>query len=302
MLRDVAGGEARELTSLEGATFPAAADPLGTHALIVRSVEDPHAETLWLVPLDGGEPLQLGDPAQAVRNPAWAPDGSFIVYESNHESFRDLYRVGRNGEGPARLTDAPHGSFEPAVGPDGRIAFVSSRDGDAELYVMGPKGSGQTRLTSIPGDDMKPAWTPDGTGLTWLARRGALVETWRMDADGANARRFREKPVDQQLALAQAWSPDGQRLAVTVQFGPTDIALDVLDARGAVLARVDGPGPDEHPSWSPDSQWLLFTGRAPDAGEPDLFRVDRDGGHRSRVTTDPAADWLGRWLPDPPAP
>ncbi|MCB9675256.1 MAG: PD40 domain-containing protein [Alphaproteobacteria bacterium] len=288
------GADPVDAVGLDGAVFPGEPDPRGDLALFVRSVEDPHLETLWVAPVGGGEPRRVGPEAPQVRNPSWAPDGSFLVVESSHESFRDLYRVERTGE-TGRLTDAPHGSFEPAVGPNGRVAFVSSRDGDAEIYVMGPRGSSPTRLTSVPGDDMQPAWSPDGATITWLARRDLTVQTWRMDPDGQNARPFRAEPVAQQIALAQAWSPDGTRLAVTVQFGPTDVAIDLLDAQGRVVARIDGPGSDEHPTWSPDSQWLAFTGTHDGQAQPDLYRVDRDGKGLTRITTDPAADWLPRW-------
>jgi TolB protein len=63
--------------------FPAAPDPRGTHALIVAAFDegDVHREQLLLLPLTGGDPLLLGPPAEAIRNPAWSPDGAFIVFE-----------------------------------------------------------------------------------------------------------------------------------------------------------------------------------------------------------------------------
>ena len=43
---------------------------------------------------------------------------------------------------------------------NGRIAFVSERDGNAEIYVMNADGSGQTRLTNNPANDSIPACGP----------------------------------------------------------------------------------------------------------------------------------------------
>jgi TolB protein len=302
-----ADSDTRELVGpegLPGATFPAAADPLGTHQLVVRSTEDPHEESLWLVPLAGdGPPVALGFAAPIVRNPSWSPDGAFVVFESNRDSFRDLYRVERAGGEARRLTTHENGSFEPAVGPEGRIAYVSSQTGDAEIWTMAADGSDPTQITDRPGDDTQPGWV-DGR-LVWLARTGMMVELWRQAADGiptpvraTTRERLAASPAPEpprRIAREWAASPDGERIAVTVQTGPADIALDVLDADGVLLKRLDGPRTDENPAWSPDSQWLVFSGHLDDQPAPDLYVVDRNGEGATRLTTDPAADWLPRW-------
>ncbi len=304
------GGELVDGEALSGATFPAAPDPLGTHHLVVRSVEQPHLESLWLVPNDrssGDSPVQLGFAAAMVRNPSWAPDGRFVVFESNRDSFRDLYRVDRpSAPGPTeatRLTAFENGSFEPAVGPDGRIAFVSSQTGDAEIWTMTDEGSEPQRITKRNGDDTKPGWV--NGQLMWLSRTGMMVELWRQREDGvhepvrASTRERLAGPPGQEppRRIAREWaaSPDGSRIAITVQTGPADIALDILDADGTLVKRLDGPRTDENPAWSPDSKWLVFAGHLDDQAEPDLYVVDRNGEGATRITSDEAPDWLPRW-------
>ena len=77
-------------------------------------------QQLWLVPLDGGAERALSDPAPVVRSPAWAPDGSAVVYESALDGFRDLYRADRAGR-TTRLSTSAAGCFEPApLGTAGR--------------------------------------------------------------------------------------------------------------------------------------------------------------------------------------
>ncbi|HUL71376.1 MAG TPA: hypothetical protein VLT17_14200 [Gemmatimonadales bacterium] len=48
----------------------------------------------------------------------------------------------------------------PGPGRPGRIAFVSTRNGNAEIYVMNADGSGQVNLTNRRGGDNSPAWRP----------------------------------------------------------------------------------------------------------------------------------------------
>ena len=44
---------------------------------------------------------------------------------------------------------------------NGKIAFMSVRDGNAEIYTMNADGTGQTRLTNVASDDGGPDWSPD---------------------------------------------------------------------------------------------------------------------------------------------
>ncbi|MBA2319922.1 MAG: PD40 domain-containing protein, partial [Deltaproteobacteria bacterium] len=162
------GSDARRLTDLPGASFPAGVDPLGTHALVVTAEDDArgHREGMWLVPLDGGPAAPFGPRSERIRNPVFTPDGATVLFEADLESYRDLYAVPRAGGKIRRLTDAPHGSFEPAIGA--QLAFGTSRDGNAEIYVATPDGTGPVRLTADPADDVHPGWRPDGARLAWI--------------------------------------------------------------------------------------------------------------------------------------
>ncbi|MCA9567106.1 MAG: PD40 domain-containing protein [Myxococcales bacterium] len=290
--------ESHAVTGIPGAVFPAEADPQGTHLLVIASEDGPggHQESLWLVPVkDPGPPKPLGEPSQMVRNPAWSPDGAWLVYESDRHAFRELYRVQRDGTGLERLTDHPNGSFEPDVAPDGAITFVSSRDGNAEVYVMGPHGEDPFRVTTHPGNDTNPTWSPDGKEVAWLAWRGESVQAVRVERGQLEPRALRADGHPAEIDRGIAWSPQGDRVAITTQIGPKDVAVDIVDRAGVRLARLDGPGPDEHPSWSPDGQYLVFASSRD--GEPDLYVADRDGRTTRPWLEGPAAEWLPRWGP-----
>lgn len=291
---DADGAHARPLAELPGTSFPAAPDPLGTHALVVTAEDGPrgHREGMWLIPLDGSPAAPFGPRSQRIRNPAWTADGQRIVFESDIESYRDLYAIPRAGGKPVRLTDAPHGSFEPAISPGGQLAFGTSRDGNAEIYAAAADGSNPVRLTDDVADDVHPAWRPDGGRLGWISHRGGAARIWTMAPDGTDARPLVVRsPGEQTTDIDFAWSPDGAVVAVAVMTGPREVDIDLVDgASGARLARLGGPGVDEHPAWSPDGRWLVYTS----AG--DLVRVTRAGDDPRPLTHDAAPDWLPRWL------
>ncbi len=299
VLIDAATGARTDVAAPEGAVFPGPADPRGTHLLLVATAETEvdHREALLLMPRDGGEPKVLAPQAEMLRNPSFSPDGSFIVFESSAESFRDLYRVERDGSGLVRLTDAPHGSFEPQISPDGRrIVFGSSRDGNAEIYVMNADGSEPTRLTESREDDTRPGWLPDGR-IAWLHQMGSSKLVWRMDADGSHPHVLRRRTTP---TLDHDWavSPDGGTVLITMQSSPREMDLVVYDVESRTETVLGGPGVDEMPAFSPDGAWFVWTSNQ--SGDPELWIARHDGSEPRVLSPRPGPDWLPRWLPDAP--
>ena len=64
---------------------------------------------------------------------------------------------------------------------NGKIAFVSDRDGNSEIYVMNPNGGGQTRLTNNPAEDIDPAWSPDGRRIAYVANPSGNADIYVRD-------------------------------------------------------------------------------------------------------------------------
>lgn len=331
-----ADGEAeRRLTESPGAEYPAAAAPDGS-ALLILSVDDDatrgiHRERLLLQPMDGGAARQLGPPAERVRNPAWSPDSRWIVLETSWESFRDLYRVSRDGASINRLTKEPDGSFEPAISPDGRhIVFVSTRDpaGGAEVYRMRSDGARQERLTLSQFGEWSPAWSADGRRLAFLSNReGEANRIFQMEADGSGQRRLsmgavpgaeteatfsahripqtaRDTAEPAWISAPEvqeewiAWSPTGDRIAYVTRRPRGETALWLADVTTGTRTRIsDGAGNDEMPAWSPDGRYLLFVSDRD--GNAEIYLARANGTAATRITHSPEADWLPRWVPAP---
>ena len=308
-------GEETQLTRGPEDEFPAAASPDGMALLMVatRELGEMHREQLRLVPVAGGEPVSLHVPRGRARNPSWAPDGTWLVAESDVRGFSDLVRMAPRSPAPGvegmaaaegadavLLADVPQGSFEPSVSPDGEhVAFVSSRDGDPEIYVMDADGGNVRRLTAFHKEDWAPRWSPDGRWIAFLSSREGRPRVFVVRPDGTGTRAVSGKaPTGEEREAA--WSPDGRTLAFVgrEEAGQARIWTVAVDENGESggepVALTDDGGRDDQPAWSPDGKYLVFASER--TGDVELFLMRADGSGQTRLTESPGADWLPRWF------
>ncbi|EPX59664.1 tolB protein precursor, periplasmic protein [Cystobacter fuscus DSM 2262] len=294
-------GEESQLTRAPEDEYPAAPSPDGAAMLVVSAaeVQGLHMEQLWLVPLDGGPRVKVTEPRGRARNPSWAPDGSWLVAESDAQGFSDVVRQAPRADAEVLgLATAREGNFEPSVSPDGsRVVFVSSREGDPELYVMKADGTDVRRLTHFPREDVAPRWSPDGQWISFLSDRDGRTRLYVMKADGTELR-----PVSASATVGDerepAWSPDGRRLAfVAASKDPkeTKARIWVVDvAGGEPVALTRGQAVEDQPAWSPEGKHLVFASER--TGDVELFLMRADGSGQTPLTTSRGADWLPRWF------
>lgn len=168
-----------------------------------------------------------------------------------------------------------------AVSPgyNGKIAFVSTRDGNDEIYVMNPDGSVQTRLTNNPATDKDPTWSPDGAKIAFRSNRDGNDEIYTMDADGGNQTRLTNDPATDGQP---AWSPDGTKIAfLSSRDGNGEIY--VMSADGGNQTRVtSNPATDQTPSWLPSGDRILFNSTR--TGHTEIYAMDPDGGNVAQIT------------------
>jgi TolB protein len=289
----------RAIRPSDGATRVVADDPElslypagGTPSLLVvaRGGEADHAEQLALVG-PGGALQTIGPRATRVRNPTLAPGGRFVVVESDHEGFRELYRVELESGVTTRLTRHASGHFEPSISPDGRrLALVSSRDGDAEVYASDARGRGLARLTHFHRDDWAPAWSPAGDAIAFLSDREGTDRIFLMQPDGTELRRL----TGETAAVAEGpfvWSPDGSRIAYVARSADATAELRVVVLASGASSTVARALTIEFPTWSPDGRYLAFGD-----GSAELAIATPDGSATIYLATGPGDAFLPRWF------
>ena len=149
-------------------------------------------------------------------------------------------------------------------GSNGRIAFVSNRDGAVQIYSANPDGSDPLRLTNNASADTQPAYSADGSQIAFVRNN----DIWVMSANGAGA-----KPITgtEGPDSEPAWSPDGSQIVYvsnqTVSGGGTtgpELFVKNADGSGAPRQLTDTPNnaASRAPAWSPAGDQIAFHSNA----------------------------------------
>src|SRR5207253_4348389 len=205
------------------------------------------------------------------------------------------------------ITDS-HGVGTILVGQDvsnGKIAFVSDRDGNNEIYTMNADGTGVTRLTIdtvVSHNDLNPAWSPDGTKIAFSTNRDGNYEIYTMNADGSGPTRLTSNAADD---ASPTWSHDGTKIAFVRYLGGGNYEIYVLDAD--LWHECTGTGPtnlsqsasaDLEPAWSPDGTKIVFASNRD--GNYELYTINPDGTGVTRLTRNTVSDREPSWQPISP--
>lgn len=200
-----------------------------------------------------------------------------------------------------QLTHDPVSALRPMWSPDNRlIAFESNREGPYHIYLMNADGTQPRALTTGANDDRRPVWTPDGKSILFDSSDGVHQDIWSVNvADGS---RKQLTHVDGLVDLATL-SPDGQQI---VFYLYKDMTLNLWTARAdgneakpltrdLADARREQPTMSWHQvGWSPDSQWLTFTG----GDGRSIWIMRRDGRDVRAVIDDGETNHFPWFLPD----
>jgi WD40 repeat protein len=269
--------------------------------------------------------LPIPDPTLELPGGTWSMGESRIV--SGGGDPTDPTRVGlysrrsSDGGGLIRLTDAgtrfdlpvmssPDGSKLLFFRPDARNETSDSAPQD--LFVVGADGSGLTRLTpagvttAVVFSYDSVSWSPDGTKVAVAAANGPFGTTsirsvYIASASGASFQRI--GPLGN--IWDAVWSPNGQWIAFSMATKATGglFQLYLMHPDGSGIRQLTS-GSDGlsslHPTWSPDSNQLVFLRGTDNAGDANIWSINLDGSHLYQVTHEPASYGTGEalaWLP-----
>jgi TolB protein len=245
--------------------------------------------------------------ALLVATTAAMPAGATFPGRNGPIAFREFGPDGIGGPLFRALPDATRvgvidsrpGLFSDWRADGRRIAFdFFQPDGDEQIATARPDSSDMRVITSGPGIHEVPSWSPDGRRIVFgyspddPSTPDFETRLWTMRADGSHAR-----PLPMSRAgfdVEPKYSPNGRwivfaRLRPAARDEDWQSAIMLVPAVGGPVRQLTPWGPTrfgelpEHPTWSPDSRWILFDTderiTATDNGSIEAIRPDGGGRH-----------------------
>ena len=248
-------------------------------------------ENIWTATATGGDLRQVSrERERQVSNPAWTPDGQYLVARKHFRNTRSLgagemwlYHI--SGGGGLKLTDRRNweqNATEPTVSPDGRYVYFSEdvSPGGGFDYNRNPHGiiyviqrydretGDRTTWLSEPGGSLAPKLSPDGRTMAFIRRVDTTTVLMLHDmTSGAERPLWNALDHDQQEVWAifgtypgYSWTPDGRSIVIWAQ---------------GKLWRVDVASgrPAQIPFTAQVRQTIADAVRFPTAVAPDTFDV-----------------------------
>lgn len=124
--------------------------------------------SIWTIEVVNGEGRAKTEIVGAVNaaciNPTWSPDGAMIAFATitnpdrlsgnRRPDFSDIWVIRQDGTDRVQLTSGQYANLQPTWGPDGRIYFVSDRNGVENIWAIAPA---RAILTASWPDPYEPA-------------------------------------------------------------------------------------------------------------------------------------------------
>jgi eukaryotic-like serine/threonine-protein kinase len=237
---------------------------------------------IMLVPADGGTPVEVAGDNALNLSPLWLPDSRQLLFVSNRDGGRDVYRVtlgsaGRPETPPERLTTGLNAATISLASDGRRLAyatFIQTSNVWSIPFPAGPPVSVTAAKPVTTGNQIIESFavSRDGTWLAFDSDRTGNQDIFRMPIAGGEAEQLTTDPADD---FQPQWSPDGREIGFhTFRNGNRD--LYVMSATGGDQRGVVATAATERDAgWSPDGTRLSYASDA--TGRSQVYTISREG-------------------------
>lgn len=248
----------------------------------------------WPMPAEAQQLRNLTNSPASESAVAWGPDSRRLLVSSDRSGVFDIYLISLTD--PAfgdPVIESPGDDFVGGWSADGRITFVSSRDGNPEIYVASSLGGEVENVSRDSADDWLPSWGWDGRLVYNTYRFGGSSEIVVVDGSDSLVRLTDNELYDAGAEL----SPDG---AWVLYHSRRDDNYDLYLRRiadGAERRLTTDPADDSYGSWSPAGDRIAF--RSDRDGNDEIYILTVASGDLARLTSLPASvENYPAWSPD----
>ena len=230
---------------------------------------------LWVVPADGGWPVQLTISDQRQSSPAWSPDGKWIAYQSDFDGDEqwDIFLVSPKIGKVVNLTQTREiAELNPTWSPDGRYLAYEVKPKTSAAYEIDIYDMVMREVKHItantPQDkrNSSPIWSKDGKYIIYTQEQAKGTDSNIFIAEVATSKSTLLTPHEgEQLYLANDISSDGKKALLTSNAANGYDNIGLLDIATKKI------------SWLTKDKWEIRGGEFSPDGKHIVFSANVDG-------------------------
>ncbi|MGE5561170.1 MAG: prolyl oligopeptidase family serine peptidase [Chloroflexota bacterium] len=218
-----------------------------------------------------------------------SPDGGSVAYvlqeiDKEKNDYNTSIWLAREGQAPFRFTGGNKDN-SPRWSPDGKyLAFVSKRSGSNQIWILPLAGGEARQLTRVKGGAGNPVWSPDSKYIAFTSSLTAKgIEPEGEDPEEKDL--YKKYNKDVKIIDRILWKMDGVGYYTDKRSQVCVIAVD----GGEPKQLTSGQWNHLDPSWTPDSENVIFTANRTEDSDyqpwfVDIWSVPRTGGEITRLS------------------
>jgi dipeptidyl aminopeptidase/acylaminoacyl peptidase len=255
---------------------------------------------LWLVPSEGGWPMQLTVSNERQTSPTWSPDGKWIAYMSDYDGDEqwDIFLVSPKSGQVVNVTSTREiAEQSPAWSPDGRFLAYMVKPRTSSVFEIDAYDTvlrDVKHLTTGTAKDrmnVAPIWSADGHSIVYTQEQAKGTDANVFLVDVASARSTLLTPHDgEKIFVANDVSPDGKLVLITSNAANGyDNAglLDIATKKVHWLTQEKWEIAGRH--FSPGGKSLLYTANV--EGSIDIYLYDMTTSKARALPLPPGLNW-----------
>ena len=242
---------------------------------------------LWLVPAEGGWPMQLTVSDQRQTSPTWSPDGKWIAYTSDYDGDEqwDIFLVSPKSGQVVNLTNTREIAEEsPVWSHDGRylaymVKLKTSSVFEIDVYdTVMREVKHLTTGTAKHRMNVAPIWSADGKFIVYTQEQSKGTDSNVFIVEVATAQSSLLTPHNgEHTYSANDISPDGRSILITSNAGDGYDNVGLLDiASKKIRWLTQDKWQISGESFSPDGKFLTYNANVD--GNTDIYLYDMASG------------------------
>jgi TolB protein len=220
---------------------------------------------IMVVPVRGGVPVSVTEGTSFNTSPAWLPKQGGLLFISDRDGGRDLYRLRLDDSGhpvarPQRITTGLNASSV-SISADGRRLAYAALTQTANVFasplpVRGTLPASHARQVTVGNQIVENIdISPDGRWLAYDTNRNGNQDIYKVPVSGGEPEQLTSNPQDD---FVNSWSPDGQTVLYHTFLNGNRDVYAVPASGGEPVPLVISPAHDRDGNWYPDRRRLLF--------------------------------------------